>query len=55
MEHCSIAAVVRELVFTMDTELLPTPTLNPDNNQALFKYLKDVSKKFSIRHICIKI
>ena len=23
--------------------MLPTPTLNPDNNQVLFKYLQDVS------------
>ena len=52
---CSVAAVAREFVFTLDTELLPTPTLNPDNNQTLFKYLRYVSKKISIRNICIKI
>ena len=40
----SIAAVGREFRFPMDTELLTTPTWNTDNNQALFKYLQDVSK-----------
>ena len=38
----SVAVVGGELIFPLDKELLPTPTLNPDNNQALFKYLRDV-------------
>ena len=33
------AAVGQEFRFNMDTELLLTPTLNPNKNQALFKYL----------------
>ena len=39
-----IAAIGREFRFTLDTEFLTTPSLNPDNNQAFFKYLQDVSK-----------
>ena len=39
----SLAAVGRKLKFHMDTELLPTPTLNADKNQLLFKCLQDVS------------
>ena len=35
----SVAAVGKEFRFPMNTELLPTPTLNPDNNQLFFKYL----------------
>ena len=38
-----IAAVGIEFRYPLDTELLPTPTLNSDNNQELFKYLRDVS------------
>ena len=34
----SIEYVGRELIFTIDTELLQKTTLNPDNNQALFNY-----------------
>ena len=37
------AAVGREFRLPLDIELLLTPTLNPDNNHALFKYLRDVS------------
>ena len=33
--------------------MLTTPILNPDNNQVLFKYLRDVSENSQIRHICI--
>ena len=39
-----VAVVGREIIFTLDMERLPTPTLNPTNNHALFKYLRDVSK-----------
>ena len=39
----SIVDIGRELIFNLYTELLPTTTLNPDNNQALFKYLHEVS------------
>ena len=38
----SVAAVVREFRFPLDTEMLPTPNLNPDNNKVLFKDLQDV-------------
>ena len=37
-----VAAVSRELIFTLDTQLLLTPTFNPNNNQSLFKSLQDV-------------
>ena len=40
---CIIAAVGREFVFTLDTELLPTPTVDPEKNQELFKYLRGLS------------
>ena len=40
---CSIAAPGIAQKFNLDTELLPTPTLNHDNNQALSQYLRDVS------------
>ena len=40
----SVAAVGREFRFPLDMELLPTPTLNPDNNKMLFNYLRDVYK-----------
>ena len=39
----SVAAVGREFIFPLDTELLSTPTLNPDNNLVLFKYLQEMS------------
>ena len=39
-----IEDVGRELIFSLDRELLTTPTLNLDNNQALFNYFRDVSK-----------
>ena len=39
----SVAYAGRELIFTIDTELLRIPTMNPDNNQVLFKYLRDMS------------
>ena len=38
-----VAAVGIEYRFTLDTELLLTPNLNIDNNQLLFKYLRDMS------------
>ena len=39
----SVAAVGRGLIFTLNMELLPTTDLNTDKNNALFKYLQDVS------------
>ena len=39
----SVSDVGREFRFPLDTGLSPTPTLNLDNNQALYKYLRDVS------------
>ena len=42
----SVASFGREFVIPLDTELLPTPNLNTDNNQVLFKYLRDVSTNF---------
>ena len=39
----SVAALGREFRFPLDTELLESPTLNLINNEALFKYLRDVS------------
>ena len=35
----SIADFGVEFIFSLDTELLLATTLNPDNNQVLFKYL----------------
>ena len=45
-----VADFGREFRFPLDTKLLPTSTLNPEKNQALFKYLRDVSmnSKFAI-------
>ena len=40
----SVSDVGREIRFPLDTELLSTPTLNPDNNQLLFDYLRDMYK-----------
>ena len=34
-----VASVDREFIFPIDTELLPTPTLDPYKNQALFNHL----------------
>ena len=39
----SIAAIGREFRFPLDVELSPTPQLNPENNSALFQYLRNVS------------
>ena len=36
---CIVADFGREFRFPLDMELLQTPTLNIDNNQALFKHL----------------
>ena len=47
--------VSRSFRFTMDTELLPAPTLNPDNNQVLFKYLQDVSTNSQFAIIVLQI
>ena len=41
----SVIAVARQVKPPLDMELLPTPTLNPDNNQYCFKYLRYVSTK----------
>ena len=41
-----VADVGREFIFTLDIELLTTPTLNPDDNKVLFKYLRDVSTNY---------
>ena len=39
----SLAAVGRHFAFPMDIDLHQLPSLNCDNNSALFKYLRDVS------------
>ena len=39
----SIAAVGRHFKFPMDVKLAGSPTLNSENNSALYKYLRDVS------------
>ena len=39
----SVTYFGRELIFNLDKELLPTPTLNPNNNQVLLKYLRDIN------------
>ena len=41
-----VAVSGREFIYPLDMELLPTPGLNPDNSQALFKYLRDVSTSY---------
>ena len=38
-----MAAVGRDFRFPLDVDLAPTPTLNDNNNSALFSYLRDVS------------
>ena len=39
----SVSDFGKEFRFPLYTGLSPTPTLNLDNNQALYKYLRDVS------------
>ena len=39
----SVAAVGRQFIFNLDMQMLPTLTLNPVNNQSVFRYLQDVS------------
>ena len=51
----SIVYVGRELMFPIDTEMLLTPTLNPDNNQLLFKYLQDMSMNAQLAISVFKI
>ena len=52
---CRVAAVGIEFRFTLDMELLLTPTLNPDNNQAFLKYLQDVYTNSQLSMPTLKI
>ena len=46
----SVATVCREFRFPIDMSLLPTPNLNTDYNQYLFKYLQYVYKIISLQY-----
>ena len=51
----SIVALGREFRFPLDTELLPTPTLNSDDSQGLFMYLQYLSTNYQFTILLLKI
>ena len=51
----SAVALGREFWFPFDTELLESPTLKSSNNEALFKYLRDVSKNSTFTTAVLQI
>ena len=51
----SVTALGREFRIIIDTELLESPTLNPGNNEKLFKYLRDVSTNSTFMTAVLKI
>ena len=54
----SMTAVRRGFCFPLDVDLSPTPSLNDENNSALFQYMRNVSTDstftLSMLHILIK-